>query len=71
MNDTKTTATYPVHLQHTHLIPSIQEREAGIQPVHESKLKRCGGVVYNPFKHWYLEGSERCLEGSVGGLKVL
>ncbi len=51
MNDTKTTATYPTHLQKTHLIPSIQEREAGIQPVHESKLKRCGGVVYNPFKH--------------------
>ena len=49
MNDTKTKATYPVYLQKTHLIPSIQEREAGIQPVPEAKLKRCGGVVNNPF----------------------
>lgn len=50
MKETKTTATYPVHLHKTHLIPSIKQREKGIRPVHVSKLIISGSTCYNPFK---------------------
>ena len=47
----KIKSLYPQHLHNTHLIPSISQREKGVQPVHKDKLKRhpVTGILYNPF----------------------